>query len=469
MRISSSFASLERQLLSALAKANANAALASLKLATGQRVNRPSDDPAGFLQIAALEREQAAVQGAMARVSAAANVAAELQLNLESVRTQLGTIRTALLSDEGQTLNASQRAAQQAIVDAALDEIDAGAGATVNGRRLLDGSAGYQVSGRNSAEVSSVQVYSVQETTIAGEVTTAATQGTLSYSGTGGGKTRDAATFTLTGSRGSAVLTVAKDQSLTSVVTAINNVSHQTGVTATSSGSTLTFRSVDYGAEATIALAVTSGTFNVTGGNGDGTANGANAVVTINGQTPAQVNGNRVTFANNGLHVDLELVAGFTGTIDAMTISDGGALQFALGTDTRQTALAVPSVLTAHLGGVSGLLTDLASGGSLSGLGANTSRAIRVVDEALDELDVIEGQIDAFADITIESSAALLEDWDVELAAALEAANGIDEEEEAVILDRNANLAANAIAALSILQQQQATMVSLLQNLAGLD
>src|SRR5688572_28764865 len=113
MRISAGLAGLERQLLGALAKANANSALASLRLSTGKRVNRPADDPAGFMHIAALEREQAAVQSAMTRVSAAADVAASLQLNLESVRTQLHPIRTALLADEGQTLNATQRAAQQ--------------------------------------------------------------------------------------------------------------------------------------------------------------------------------------------------------------------------------------------------------------------------------------------------------------------------------------------------------------------
>ena len=467
MRITTGISSLERQLLGALAKANAAAALASLRLSTSRRINRPSDDPAGYLHVAALEREQAAVQSAISRVDAVANVAAQLQLNVEGVRTQLNTAREALLEDADQSLNAEQRAIQQAIVDEALQQIDALAGATIGGRRMLDGSAGYTVSGRNSAEVSRVQVYSARATSLSGEVTAAATQATLTYTGAAGQITA-AAALTVGGQLGTASIAVTAGQTLASAAASINAASHETGVTADVVGDVLTFRSVEYGSEETVAIAVQSGTFNVAGGNGDGTANGTDASVTINGQTPAEVSGNRVTFANNGLHVDLDLLAGFTGTIDTMTISDGGTLQFTLGTDMRTSSLAVPSVLTAHLGGVSGRLTDLASGGSLSGLGASTSQAIRVVDEALGRLDLIQGRIDAFAGITVESSAGLLDDWDVQLAAALESADGIDEEVELTLLDHNQNLASNALAALAMLQQQQATIVTMLQSLAGL-
>jgi flagellin-like hook-associated protein FlgL len=467
MRITAGISSIERQLLGALAKANAQAALASLRLSTSRRINRPVDDPAGYLHVAALEREQAAVQAAITRVDAVANVAAQLQLNIEGVRTQLNTVREALLEDADQSLNAEQRAVQQAIVDDALQQIDRLAGATISGRRMLDGSAGYTVTGRNPAEVSSVQVYSARDTSISGQVTTAATQATLTYTGAAGQITSTAA-ISVGGQIGTASISVTAGQTLASAAASINAVSHETGVTAEVAGNTLTFRSVEYGSEETVAVVVQSGTFNVTGGNGDGTANGTEAVVTINGMSPAEVSGNRVTFANNGLHFDLELVAGFTGTIDTMTISQGSTLQFVLGPDMGETLLAVPSVLPAHLGGVSGRLTDLASGGSLSGLGTNTSQAIRVVDEALGRLDLIQGRIDAFAGITVGSSAQLLDDWDVQLASALESANGIDEEVELTILDHQQNLASNAIAALALLQQQQATMVTMLQQLAGL-
>ena len=49
------------------------------------------------------------------------------------------------------------------------------------------------------------------------------------------------------------------------------------------------------------------------------------------------------------------------------------------------------------------------SGGSLSGLGGNTSQALRVVDEALGQLTLIEGSVDAFADVTVASAASLLD------------------------------------------------------------
>ena len=467
LRIGGSLTGFERQLLDALAGAQAKAAVSTLRLATGKRINRAADDPAGLLRLAALEREQLAVQAAIVRVDAAANVGATLQLNVASVRTQLNTIRSSLLLDENQTLTSAERTAQQAIIDAALNQINTIATSTVNGRRMLDGSAGYDVSGQNVAQVKDIDVYSIQQTTLSGTVTTAATQGTLTYTGLLSGTTA-AATFTLSGSVGSVSISVSNAELLTSVATKINNVSHKTGVTATASGSTLTIRTVEYGPTATESVVVTSGTFTVTGGNGDGTAQGTNAVVTLNGQSVSAV-GNRVTFAKNGLHVDLELTAGYAGAISTMTFTEGTTAKFALGPGTDPTTLALGSLLTSDLGRTSGLLSDIATGGSVSGLGTNTSRAIRIVDEALDELDMIEGQINGFTDSIVESSAALLEDWDVQLAAAIESENGINEEEESLIETTQNNLAANAIAALSILQQQQQNMLAILQQIAGID
>lgn len=467
LRIGGSLTGFERQLLDALAGAQAKAAVSTLRLATGKRINRAADDPAGLMRLASLEREQLAVQAAMARVDAAANVGATLQLNVESVRTQLNTIRTSLLLDENQTLSSAERTAQQAIIDAALGQVNTIATATVGGRRMLDGSAGYDVSGQNLAQVKDIDVHSVRQTTLSGTVTTAATQGTLTYTGLLS-RTTSSATFTLTGNLGSVSISVSASELLTSVATKINNVSHKTGITANASGSTLTISTVDYGTEATLARTVTSGTFNVTGGNGDGTAQGTNAVVTLNSQAASE-QGNRVTFAQNGLHVELELVAGYTGAISTMTFSEGTTAKFALGPGTDPTTLALGSLLTSDLGRESGLLSDLATGGSVSGLGANTPLAIRIVDEALDQLDIIEGQINGFTDTIVETSAALLEDWDVQLAAAIESENGINEEEESLIETTQNNLAANAIAALSILQQQQQSMLAILQQIAGLD
>ena len=112
-----------------------------------------------------------------------------------------------------------------------------------------------------------------------------------------------------------------------------------------------------------------------------------------------------------------------------------------------------------------------ASGGSLEGLGSNTSQAIRVVDEALTQLTLIEAQVDSFANTTVASSAAVM----VGFAEVLDNngdgvvdVNEIDEEAESLLLTKNQSLAANALASLAIVQQQQQSILILLHQQAGL-
>ncbi len=94
------------------------------------------------------------------------------------------------------------------------------------------------------------------------------------YTGSGG-QTRSAATFTLTGKLGSTSISVLPDEDLDDVAAKMNDASHQTGVVASVDGDELTLTSVYDGFANEIAVAVSDGSFAVTGGNGDGTANGA--------------------------------------------------------------------------------------------------------------------------------------------------------------------------------------------------
>ena len=469
MRIGFSLVSAERRILSSLAAAHAVSALSALRLATGQRYARPSDGPAAFLQVQAIEREQSAVQSAIGRVTAAANVGGQLELKISSAMTQLDGIRSKVLEDAGSSLSEAERTALQLEIDAAIDQIDDLSRSQIGGRLLLDGSRDYTVTGQNPVEVTNLRVLKAPaETTFSGNVSAAATQASLSYSGLLG-NTTSAATFTLTGDQGSVVISVTSGQSLTSVRDAINAVSHDTGVTASVGGAlnnTLTLSSQDYGSEATVAVNVTSGTFNVSGGNGNGTANGTDASVTINGQSATNVSGNHVTFAANGLHVSFDVVAGYSGNISAISVADDRVLRFAMGTNTDVTTLALGSIHSAFLGGTSGRLSQIASGGTYAGLGNNTDEALRIVDEAIDELTVIQGQVAAFNGIAVQSSAELLDALDVGLASALDTLNGVDAAQEAAALARSQLLAESALAALTILQEQRANSLFLLQRLA---
>jgi len=465
-RIGASLNGIERTLLNRLAEANAAANLNALRLVTLRRINAPRDDPHAFVSLSQLETQRSLVASTLSNVTAASVRVSEAQLAIDQIRTQLETIRAMALEDQDQALTASQRAANQAAIDAAIEQIGLLATTESGGRRLLDGSADFFVDGLNAEQIEALEVYArgaAPAPTIAGAVSTAATQGSVTYTGASS-QTTSAATFTLIGIRGSSVITVANAEPLAEVATRVNLDSHLTGVTASVAGDVLTFTSIDYGSRSGVAIVVDSGTFNTSAPEAAGT----DAVATINGQLLTG-NGNHFAISDNGLVLDVEFVAGFTGYFDTIEIS-GDALTFALSTDLTQTStLAIPSLLPARLGGPSGALAELALGGAKSGLGTNAPTAVRIVDEVLDFLTRVEGAVDGFATATIDASSELLDAFQAKLTDAIDAIDLVDEEEEALRLAKNQALASNALAALAILDQQRQGILALVQRIAGLN
>ncbi len=466
MRIGASISGTEKLLLNALADANAAAALHAVRLSTGKKISSPAHGPAAFVQIAGLESRLRHNDATLANVQAASNVVAETQLVLDQIRTEFETIRAALEDDENLSLTAEQRTAKQAEIDEALAAVNELATSSIAGRRRLDGSTDFRRQGLDSSQIRNLQVFSVRETEIRGVVTTEATQGQLTYTGAGGQIT-STANFDLTGELGTVTLAVTASDDLDDVAATINRQSHQTGVTAAVSGNALTFTAVGHGTRGTIAIEVNSGTFAVTGGNGDGTAQGVDAVATLNGESLTG-DGNLFTYHRNGLRFRLEFQDGFAGEFDPITVGTENIQRFQLTPEGESAQFALAGVLASQFRSRSGSLDDLQSGGSLAGLSTNTSQALRVVDEALARLTLIDGAVDGFADHTIASSAELLADVSEALEDALTAANGIDEDEETLLVAKNQQLADNVLASLAILQQQRTSMVTLLQQIAGL-
>jgi flagellin-like hook-associated protein FlgL len=113
-------------------------------------------------------------------------------------------------------------------------------------------------------------------------------------------------------------------------------------------------------------------------------------------------------------------------------------------------------------------LDDLLRGGSVSGLGSNTSAALRVVDEALGKLTLLEGRVDAFADVTVESASKLLEGLESDVQETLNSLNRVNEDEESLKLAKSQTLASTTLSALAIMQQQQFSALGLVRLLAGI-
>lgn len=463
-RIGAFIAGVERTLLRRLAEANAQADLASLRLASGRRILAPGDEPSTFVALAGLENQLNLVSATLSNATAASALVTQAQAAAEQVATQLQTIRTELLKDENGALTPEERTASQAVIDTAIDQINRISASRISGRRLWDGSADYRTLGRNPAQVFDLRVYSkapASPPTLAGEILQTATQGQLSYTGSAG-KPSANAVITLTGKRGSATLTVDSAQTLQALAAAINRQSHNTGITATVAGDQLTLASVDYGSAASIAVQVVSGQFPVTG-----TGKGSDAQAVINGQTLTG-DGNRFEILQSDLHAEIEFQPGVTGSFAPLTI-EGQGLSFSLSTAAgRQAALALPGLQAIRLGGISGRLDQIASGGTYAGLGENTSRALRIVDEALGQVERIRGAMDGFAAAAVNASSTLLAQWQDTLETAVQQTDGYEKDRETAVLAKYEDLAANARAGLAIVAQQRAGIVAVIQKLAGL-
>ncbi len=336
-RIGASISGIERALLNRLNEANSAATMYNYRLATGKNINSPKDGPAAFMSLSNFQMHLNLVNHASNNVAAAGSLVSHAQTSLNSIRTQLQTIRTELLKDEDRSLDASERAEAQANIDEAIAQINTLATTTFEGRRLLDGSAAFGVSGRDSSQVAELNVYSTGRfstqtaptQTISGEVVEAATQAELTYEGKSGAASVKAdATFTLTGEAGSVEFTVAEDDALADLAEQINDASHKTGVTAAVAGDVLTFSSTGYGSDVEISIDVDpGGTFEVEGGNGDGTAVGTDAVVEINGHTygPAEKQAQRAQLVHEEATGTLASAADITltGSLGSASISLG--------------------------------------------------------------------------------------------------------------------------------------------------
>jgi hypothetical protein len=147
----------------------------------------------------------------------------------------------------------------------------------------------------------------------------------------------------------------------------------------------------------------------------------------------------------------------------------GEAISFALSSDLDELSeLSIPGLQPLFLGGLSGTLNQLETGGSLSGLNTNAPQAIRVVDEALAQLTRVEGLVEGFADAAITASSNLLTGLGNDIDDAIDDVNMIDEDEEILLQSKNEALAANAIAGLSVFESQRNSILALIQQIAGL-
>ncbi|GAB4141298.1 MAG: flagellin [Planctomycetaceae bacterium] len=235
----------------------------------------------------------------------------------------------------------------------------------------------------------------------------------------------------------------------------------------------LTFRSQNFGSDQFVGINVLQGTLTTTTGSVGGAAasrvEGTDIVARINGQV-AQGKGLRATISTAQLGATLAFksannTAGETANV---TVTGGGSL-FQIGQEVStagQIGLGIEAVNTARLGGVSGKLFELSSGGgkSLLDVGPTVpgSGLVSIIEESISRVTELRGRLGALQKNVIETNIASL---GVALESIAEARSNIvdtDFAAETAALTRAQILSQSGLSVLGIANQTPSQVLSLL-------
>jgi flagellin len=281
-----------------------------------------------------------------------------------------------------------------------------------------------------------------------------------------GGLATDAV-IQLSGALGSEVFNLQAGTDINTLVQQINLVSDATGVEATADDDTLVIQSTVYGSSAVVELKVNSegvgGTFTASVGSG-ARSTGTDVEATVNG-IAATGTGNKLSINTATLDLSTSVAEGFTGT-SSFTITGGGAL-FQLGPDVvsnQQARLGITSVNTSSLGGVSGKLYQLGTGGDSSLSSGSLDTAAAIVDEAINQVTSLRGRLGAFQRTTLETNKQALNDTLVNLTDAESTIRDADFASETAALTRAQILVQSGTTVLQIANSNPQNVLALLRG-----
>lgn len=274
--------------------------------------------------------------------------------------------------------------------------------------------------------------------------------------------------FALSGSVGSEVFNFKAGTTISQLRDAINLLKDSTGIEANVNGDTLELVSSTYGSNSTVNIEVITegvgGT--ITSGLGGVTkarAVGTDIVATVNGFS-ANGSGNTLSLNTSMLDFSTTVEAGFTGAA-SFTITGGGAI-FQLGPDivsNQQARIGITSVNSATLGGVSGRLYELKSGGDKS-IKTNAAGAANVIEEVVSKITSLRGRLGAFQRTTLETNINSLNDTLANLTDAESSIRDADFAAETARLTRAQILVQSGTQVLQISNQNPQNVLALLRG-----
>jgi len=518
-RINSNISSLIAQ--ANLRQANGDLDMRLERLATGLRINRGKDDPAGLIISERLSTDIAGIEQAMKNGERASMMIATTEASLSEINELLNSIKALMVEAANTGANSrEEREANQLQIDSAIDSITRISNtASFGGLKLLDGSLDYITSGVDRTEIVQSRITAASligqaSVNVEVDVVASAQRGQLFLSGDNAGVNPDgvilsATTLRITGPDGVQELTFTSGTSLSSVVSAVNAITQRTGVQASlingDPNSGMVLESVGYGSDNFVSVErvggpppsadpvtfyrFTSGTAypdtaagfdwaglysgNLVTANRD---SGQDVQALING-TLANGEGLQVSINSPDLAMELLLDENFAtdpaATPSEFEITGGGSL-FQLGPDIvaqQQQNVGIQSVAASLLGGtlVNGSLQFLSSlktgqGNSVedSVRGKDFTTASKILDKAIDEVSVLRGRLGAFERNVLETNDRSLSAAYENLSASRSTIRDADFAAETSNLTRAQILNASSTQVLGLANQQSQSVLQLL-------
>ncbi len=457
-RINSNVASLIAQ--QNLSRTNARLDETLTRLATGLRINRGADDPAGLIVSERLRSDIAGIAQGIENSERASNVIATTEGALSEGSDLLNSIK-ALVVEAANTgaFSREEIEANQLQIDSAIESITRISNtASFGGLKLLNGELSYQLSNVDDTNVNKVSVFGATfgdrsnidvDLEVLGSAQTAnlymRTDFLAQGTGAANGQLESTVTLEIAGPTGVVELTFVSGTDNATIINAINDRSSITGVTANSGGiqggtaaSGIVFSSVEYGSDAFVSVKKLSGGETIVTGKvaaddaglidwgvNSETAErdeGKDVLVLLNGAV-ATGRGLGVTTRNPELDLSVTLDAGFATTVGSTTSFQiaGGGSTYQLGpvvTPNQQVNIGIGSIAATRLGGSLNavganlelqFLSSLKSGGANDLANGNLQNASRVLETAIDEIASMRGRLGAFERNTLETNVRSLQ------------------------------------------------------------
>lgn len=458
------------RMLSALNKIDAERTTTMTRLATGQRINRAADDPAGLIALNAMNAELTSITTAIE-----GNRRSESLLNVaDGTLTEVGALVTEIeslvMKGLGSTATASEKAAYQAQIDSSLDAIDRLIGqAQFNGQKLFGGTNRINAYSDDASAIKDLRVYNRNPSvsgnvTLNVSVTAAATRASaVSTVGATAGDTVSGETIIqVTGKLGSATITIADGAGGDDVLAAIQAQTSITGVSAANESGSIAVMSNENGSDSFVSVSVLSGDATYLSGLQIAKTSGDDAEVTVNGMA-ASAQGNEVFYNGGGISLSFTLDDD-TVTDHVLTVTQDGGAVFQLGTDSRsRIALGLGGMTTHELGRADiGYLSSLRSGGENS-LTAEDTEALSIVRKASNQVSTMAARLGSFNKYQIGATIRSLEAAQEGMTTAASLIGDTDYTAESANLERQNILMSAAVSLLGLANSQQQNVLALLQ------